>query len=613
MELGLCVYGLKAGQDGQKKAVFITCSPVFGVTRTVLRDVIQASSFEYCVLITAAHPSVHHFLRHGGPREGVGEMAAFHDLEEEMLQWMGNMNFTVEVFYFPIFVIQVMESVFLTPPFASLFPTVDSDLSYLKQHKSVNRAGDQVWPPELQAGARHLVSCLHSLLAQWDACEDLYSLGHFSGLLAAQLEALPAAVARRRAAGQRCSLILVDRTLDLATAASHDSEALLDRVLAVLPRLPGHGNDVAVDMSPLCAAQAKNTVQNPVIPPGCLFHPEEQCLEVFEWLVGRPQKDVLAGLHQRLAARAPAGRDDTPGSRLATRVTPSSLEKQVASFRSHPDKIAQCSGLLQQTLAVTQTLRSARLAELAGIVSTEKLLLQNLCVGGDTGAVLAQVTQLLRTRRERGLPLGDLLGVLVRAFSLAGSDAVFPRPAVAELRAALERALREDRHLLHGSISHLVNCDPKLNRDVTRSFAAQIIEKLKSAANARKDFVKYRSLLRSDGGGEPGKSASLLQQLVTDLLDPDRPELCDLACKSAGLKELLKTGFSMLLNLPRQQRPTDNPLVLVFVVGGITAQEVQMVQAAARAAGHTAQLLLGSTRLVSPADVTDMYLSSHVS
>ncbi|KAJ8875072.1 hypothetical protein PR048_022962 [Dryococelus australis] len=711
-------------------------------------------------------------------------------------------------------------------------------------------------PSEVQVGARHLVSCLHSLLAQWDVREDIYSLGPFSGLLAAQLEALPAAATRRRTAGKRCSLILVDRTLDLATSTSHDSETVLDHILAVLPRLPGHTNDVAVNMSPLCSAQSygrsrvfrrlkslqtggglasssvaepgasagagKNIVENAVIPPGCLSHPEEQCLEVrrakiglhmcncmfdavygvLEWLVTRRQKDVLVGLHQCLTAVAPTGRDEAPGSKLASRVTPMSLEKQVASFRSHPDKIAQCSGLLQQTLAVTQTLRSARLAELSGIVSTEKLLLQNLTAGRDGSAVLAQpvvfpqVTQLVRTRRDRGFVLEDLLCVLVRAFSLAGSDVTFPKQVMTDLQLVLEQALFEDRDELCGrlsqigdvrfssemhkcsrridvvkkpwktflqppemasppwpvtsrqaclrsrrfnlslpptsrairnerlsstpdntppcweamksstgrytklagrrghesspvckdslsllrlpqlgqgsllsartlssprpatlctihsadcedcslqqhangspqpyqlavrtatpsprqtysmtpvpftqdnftdyvlascllatlivrrvelpgrestsicftlgfdcprsrwypttkrstaitnpsmtsraqNVSHLrhVNCNPKINRDVSRNVAAKIMDKLKSAANVRKDFVKYRNLFRYNGNREPAENTSLLQQLVTDLLDPDRPELCDLSCKSGSLKDLIKTGF----------------------------------------------------------------------
>nr|CAD7206908.1 unnamed protein product [Timema douglasi] len=120
-------------------------------------------------------------------------------------------NFTVEVFYFPLFIVPATETLFLTPPFSELFPLVDCDLVHVKeQYQLLHRGADashltslsslelSSLPPELQVPAHHLVSCLHSLLAQWDMREDLYSLGHFSGLLAAQLEALPAANNRRK-------------------------------------------------------------------------------------------------------------------------------------------------------------------------------------------------------------------------------------------------------------------------------------------------------------------------------------------------------------------------------------------------------------------------------
>lgn len=50
------------------------------------------------------------------------------------------------------------------------------------------------------------------------------------------------------------SLIIIDRTLDLCGVTSHSMESVLDKVMAVLPRFPGHSNEVAIDMSPLCEA-----------------------------------------------------------------------------------------------------------------------------------------------------------------------------------------------------------------------------------------------------------------------------------------------------------------------------------------------------------------------
>lgn len=78
-------------KEEHRKAVFILCSPVCGSTKVILEDIIRNSNFEYCVLITSAHARVHQFAKYGGHREGIDDMHYFHKLEEEMLEWMGNL------------------------------------------------------------------------------------------------------------------------------------------------------------------------------------------------------------------------------------------------------------------------------------------------------------------------------------------------------------------------------------------------------------------------------------------------------------------------------------------------------------------------------------------
>jgi hypothetical protein len=53
-------------------------------------------------------------------------------------------------------------------------------------------------PLEVQISVHHLVSCLHSLFVQLEIQEDIYSIGHLSGLVASQLEILPDACNRRK-------------------------------------------------------------------------------------------------------------------------------------------------------------------------------------------------------------------------------------------------------------------------------------------------------------------------------------------------------------------------------------------------------------------------------
>ncbi|PNF41887.1 Sec1 family domain-containing protein 2 [Cryptotermes secundus] len=545
-----------------KKAVFILSSPVFGTTKVILQDIIQNSSFDYCVLITSANARVHHFAKYGGHQEGIHDMFIFHALEEEMLEWMGNKSYAVEVIYSPLFIVPLTEMMFLTPTFRNVFPITDAHIARIRelqrsQHKVVkSQSLDSLssvelthLPLEAQISVHHLVGCLHTLFTQLEIREDIYSLGHLSGLVANQLEILPEANNRRKTAANHCSLILIDRTLDLASVTTHDTESLLDRILAVLPRLPGHSSDVAVNMSPVCDAKVSSPLGNIVLAPGCLAHPNiDLCSQVLEWLVNKPQKDILLSLHHHLSTLAPGGGSDRIGK--LTRVTPHSIDKQVALFRGHKEAIYQCSGLLQQALAVTQTLRAPRSSQLDTIVSIEKLLVQNLGCAKDGVGILSQVTQLLRTRRERGLLMRDILGLLIHLFSLAGTDFLFPAMEQSHLLNALKLALYEDRGQLQGNLSELVN---SMAENDFAEIAGDIFSKLQYIASARKALVRY----------------------------------------------------SLLLNRPRQQHPLDNPQLIVFILGGITAQEVKLVQDMVISSGQQTQVLVGGTRLLSPNDTVE--------
>lgn len=63
-------------------------------------------------------------------------------------------------------------------------------------------------------------------------------------------------------AANRVSVVFVDRTLDLASAARCSSGSFYDRVLHTLPRLDEYSNDVSVDM--------KKAVDGFTVAAGCL-------------------------------------------------------------------------------------------------------------------------------------------------------------------------------------------------------------------------------------------------------------------------------------------------------------------------------------------------------
>ncbi|NXF93039.1 SCFD2 protein, partial [Eubucco bourcierii] len=69
----------------------------------------------------------------------------------------------------------------------------------------------------------------------------------------------------------------------------------------------------------------------------------------------------------------------------------------------------------------------------------------------------------------------------------------------------------------------------------------------------------------------------LLKQVVEEVCSAERPDPLDIEHLSAGLTDLLKTGFSMFMKVNRPH-PGDHPLLIIFVLGGVTVSEVKMMK-----------------------------------
>ena len=95
------------------------------------------------------------------------------------------------------------------------------------------------------------MSSLHCLLSTLGAREEIWSVGRMAGQLGDQLESWGPARARRRTAENRVSLVLVDRSLDLASPVLQAGDSLLARALNSLDLLPGHTVDRTVSLSNL--------------------------------------------------------------------------------------------------------------------------------------------------------------------------------------------------------------------------------------------------------------------------------------------------------------------------------------------------------------------------
>ena len=78
----------QSGVPHDRKAVFIISGPMEGTNSEIMQDIIQASSFQYVIVISTLCPTMHTIIKYGS---GENEMRAFYHTEEQILEWMGNM------------------------------------------------------------------------------------------------------------------------------------------------------------------------------------------------------------------------------------------------------------------------------------------------------------------------------------------------------------------------------------------------------------------------------------------------------------------------------------------------------------------------------------------
>ncbi|KAG0727468.1 Sec1 family domain-containing protein 2 [Chionoecetes opilio] len=563
------------GGERDVKATFLLSGPVRGTTATTLQHIIQASRFQYCVVITAAHPSVHSYARYGG-RE-VDDAALIAELEQSVLTWMGNMNYTVEILYIPLVVAPYNEDLFFMPAFTPLYPLLSPDVPRIAKHHQAVSRGDKIKPPtalsevefhhlphEMRVCVRQLVASLHSLLQGMDAREEVFTLGQTAHIIGTELDVFPPARQRRKVATNKISLVIVDRTLDLVDACGHGGDTLMARIMALLPRLPGHCIDSAVNMAPLCNVHPSCEW---TLVPGCLAPQgkERRASEVLRALVTAPTKDTLALINNHVlevgGRKEPPPSPDSPSKEGGKGVGVQSLKRNIQQFASDIDAFTDNAALLQHT---------PRGDHLDRLLTLEKRLLQAL---GDPeeASPFTQILQLLRSRKGHAVTLDDLLGLMVYVTSLGGGGA-FTRGEEYDLVNLLSQAIMEDKDDLSDLMLELVG--EEVDEVSALKTAQRVSGQLHGLATAREHLKNYRSVHVPGEGAAPACYRGVVARLLGDCLAATQGEVPDLEYKSAGLKDIIKTGFSLFVNVSKPS-PRDAPLTLVWVVGGVTAGEVR--------------------------------------
>lgn len=94
------------------------------------------------------------------------------------------------------------------------------------------------------------------------------------------------------------------------------------------------------------------------------------------------------------------------------------------------------------------------------------------------------------------------------------------------------------------------------------------------------------------------------------IFDSGRPELPDLYYHSqATVTNLIKSGFSLFVSSAKP-RPNQHPVLVLFVVGGVSCSEIRQIQEIVTASRTDTELIICTTRLVTSHDITIQALTS---
>lgn len=237
----------ECGLDTQKKAIFIVSSMLQGKTVTVIQDIVSASKFDYSVVFTTVSSECHKIAF--GMNNNQSGSIIFEQFEEKICEWMGNMNYTAEVLFSPLFSLCYSSFLFLIPSLHKFFPLQNQDLPAIDSMRKskgeknpIQRLLDVHFfslPVSYQTQIKQLVVYLDQLLETLSCKEEIFALGNTSRLIATQLANLPSGRQRRKTAITTASLVLVDRTLDPVGICHHSESSLMDKIYGLLPELSG--------------------------------------------------------------------------------------------------------------------------------------------------------------------------------------------------------------------------------------------------------------------------------------------------------------------------------------------------------------------------------------
>ncbi|XP_077506125.1 sec1 family domain-containing protein 2-like isoform X2 [Amblyomma americanum] len=576
------------GSTSEPKALFLVSTPLTQQTLSTLSAIVRASVFTNVNVLTSCPPAAQILAKYG-TAEASDSPQAFLDVEERLLDWMGNMTFVAEVMYVPLSVINVTPKFFLMPQFHDVFPPLQKQYNTSQVGATLEGAS---FTRSMQINVKSLIGNLNSIFEVAHIKEETFSLGSLSRIVGEELSRLSRG--HRRSAKSKVSLLLLDCTLDMAGSLSASCESFLDTLVRVLPPFPGHRLDVCIDTRCI-SSSPEPAVPSDAVCPGCLGHEDSKL--ALQHIINYKQKECMMELNRLLVESAlkQGVRLDITG-----RLTAEQLRKRVLQFRKDGGDAIIDKGLIQQILGVAQAVLEGRYSKLEDLLSTEKVLVQNASVSSE--AASRSLVQLLHSSNTTGLQLEDIIVLLAVLCSLYGGRTLGNesdrRTLKAEIVAAIYQAAGEGS--LPACLEHFVSDELEtLDESTVIQKVDGIFRALQSLGMARAQLRKYRSIIEEDNVVQPAVYKPLLKQVLQDIFDPSASAVPDLDHHSGGLSDIFKAGFGLFRSATKPS-PKDSPVLIIFIIGGVTASEVKLVNDITSSRKLTQQVITGSTTLAKP-------------
>ncbi|XP_031844112.1 sec1 family domain-containing protein 2 isoform X2 [Nomia melanderi] len=584
-----------------KKAVIVSTTGDPAFYQRTIKMILAKNTFNsltiYCSIpcCTTNYPATH----------SKQDKLNYIKLKKDIEAWMISKNMlqdpSVSIIHVPLLIAPLNDHLFVTPPFGDLMPPLNTSIV-----------------EDTSAEICLIANSFYKLFDSLNAKIEVYSVGKLSDLLAENLENYFVNGVHQNHSSRvkevGVSLILLDRTLDLCTPTSNNTESFLAKVLGALPRLPQHNNDVAINMSP--AFGTTEGILRMYKVPGCLASIEKSMINFF---VSENEKKLLTTANQMLNN---ISMKDSSKLRTPVRISGHSLEKAVNKLQgtNSIDSMMNYIEKMQAIMAIVEASISQKTSQFEFLTSLEKLALQNLSVSRESSSILAQLSNVVRTRNFRRLDIENLLALLIHVYALAGTQIRFSTQQEQQLEESLAAAIFEDFETFKKNPSTnkistsqrtlllLGATDAAAARETSHKIAARIIHTLQLIAKQRSFLQDYRFLMIKTTSQETIRHVSIVEQIIEDIFHTSTSrELRDLRQRSSSL---ISAGFNLLLRGKAKRHPRDNPYILLYIIGGFTAEEAKLIQEVSLIPNknETPHVILAGSRLLNPLDIVDKIL-----